>query len=298
MNSPTRTMLLALGLLSIGGAGLWPARAGYGSDHGDTPLLIGAGRHDGRISDLYAFTRGDHLVLIVCLDPTIPPEAQQYQFASDLRVRILIDNDSEVVFDDPDDLMIFGGTILEPHRIQQDVTLRVEFDESGAPALHASGISGPDCQQILLFTGLRDDPFIRGPRIGHNIAAIVIELPLDLVLGEQDTLLIWATSAVDDLSGPFQDMAGRALRSQFPENMVMNSMGPKRHEAVIGVPPDVMIYNTLWNAEFPNGRDLVDDVVDLVGNPRVLESDSPFPDENDVPFLDDFPYLAPPHPAP
>jgi hypothetical protein len=263
-------MLLALGLLSIGGAGLWPARAGYGSDHGDTPMLIGAGRHDGRISDLYAFTRGDYLVLIVCLDPTIPPEAQQYQFASDLRVRILIDNDSEVVFDDPDDLMIFGGTITEPHRIQQDVTLRVAFDESGAPALHTSGISGPDCQQILLFTGLRDDPFIRGPRIGHNIAAIVIELPLDLVLGGQDTLLIWATSAVDDL----------------------------RHEAVMGVPPDVMIYNTLWNAEFPNGRDLVDDIVDLVGDPRVLESDFPFPDENDVPFLDDFPYLAPPHPAP
>lgn len=298
MNSPTRTLLLLICLLSTLGAGLWSARPGYGSDHGDTPQLIGAGRHDGRITDLFAFTRGDRLVLIVCLDPTIAPQVEHHQFASDLRVKIAIDNDSEVVFDDLADLLTYGGTILEPHRIHEDLALSVEFDESGAPTLHTPGISGPDREQILLFTGLRDDPFIRGPRIGRNIAAIVVALPLELVRGGHDTLLIWATSAVDDVSGPFQDMAGRALRSQFPENMPMNSMGPKRHETVMGVPPDVMIYNTAWDVAFPNGRDLGDDVVDLVGDERVLLTDFPFPDANDVPFLDEFPYLAPPHPAP
>jgi hypothetical protein len=39
---------------------------------------------------------------------------------------------------------------------------------------------------------------------------------------------------------------------------------------------------------------LTDDVVDLVGDQRILGNDAPFPNENDVPFLNRFPYLAPP----
>ena len=59
--------------------------------------------------------------------------------------------------------------------------------------------------------------------------------------------------------------------------------------------PDVVIYNTALPAAFPNGRELVDDVVDLVGDPRVLMNDQPFPTANDVAFLTSFPYLAAPH---
>ena len=55
------------------------------------------------------------------------------------------------------------------------------------------------------------------------------------------------------------------------------------------VPPSVMIYDTWRPAAFPNGRELVDDVVDLVGEPGTLA--------NDAPFLAEFPYLAPPHPS-
>lgn len=290
--------IVTLAYLCVGGAGIWASEPCRAADHGDTPVLISAGRHDARITDLFAFTRGDQLVLIVSLDPSIPPGVQQYQFASDLRVKILIDNDSEVAFDDAADLEMFGGTILGPHKVQKDLALHVEFDMGGEPILETVGIPRRDREQILLFAGLRDDPFIRAPRTGRNIAAIVIELPLDVVLNDQDTLLIWATSAVDDLVGPFQDLAGRALRSQFPENFPMNSLAPKRHEKVMNVPPDVIIYDTLLPAAFPNGRELADDVVDLVGDPRVLNSDFPFPAENDLPFLDVFPYLAPPHPAP
>jgi hypothetical protein len=57
-----------------------------------------------------------------------------------------------------------------------------------------------------------------------------------------------------------------------------------------------MIYNTALPAVYPNGRALTDDVVDAVGDVRVLDNDSPFPSANDVPFLSAFPYLAPPHP--
>ncbi len=51
-----------------------------------------------------------------------------------------------------------------------------------------------------------------------------------------------------------------------------------------------MIYDVSRPAVFPNGRELTDDVVDLVGDPRVLIDNYPFPTENDVPFLTSFPY--------
>lgn len=282
-----------LGVLAIPILCATPTR---GSDHGDTPLLKEIGRHDARLTDLYAFARDDNLVLIVCLDPAVPADVTEYQFASDLTVNVFIDKDSKVTFDDPEDLATFGGTIVNPRKIKEDVVFRVRFDQEGSPELHTRGLSSPVRQNVTLFAGLRDDPFIRGPRIGRNIAAIVLQLPLEDVLADQDTLLIWATSKVEDIKGPFQDMVGRALRSQFPENDPMNVSSPRQHQKKMGVRPDVTIFDTSHTATFPNGRELTDDVVDLVGDPRVLANDDPFPDQNDLAFLDEFPYLAPPHP--
>ena len=149
---------------------------------------------------------------------------------------------------------------------------------------------------LNFFAGLRDDPFIRGPRQGRNIASIVLEVPLASVAAKQSTLLIWATTTVDDFEGPFQDLVGRSLRSMMPENGVMNLVQPRHQFHQMGVPPDVMVFNTALPAAYPNGRALPDDVVDLVGDGRVLSNDGPFPSANDLPFLSDFPYLAPPHP--
>ena len=286
-------ILGVLWLIGLNLAVVGPVRA---SDHGDTPLLIAAQRHDARLADLFAFTRGDNLVLIATLDPTIPSDATEYVFAPDLEVRILIDNDSEVTFDVPDDLAIFGGTVVEPQKIKKDIAFRIRFDEEGAPELNTNGLSGAAQQHITFFAGLRDDPFIRGPRIGRNIAAIVLELPLQDVLDDLDTLLIWATSKVEDINGPFQELAGRALRSQFLENDLMNTRRPRKHKKELGVTPDVVIFDISCPTAFPNGRELTDDVVDLVGDPRVLANDDPFPNENDLTFLNEFPYLAPPHP--
>ena len=67
---------------------------------------------------------------------------------------------------------------------------------------------------------------------------------------------------------------------------------------VLVVSTNPAIYDTARPAAYPNGRALTDDVVDLVGDPRVLETDGPlFPTENDMSFLPNFPYLAPPHVA-
>lgn len=267
----------------------------FASDHDDTPQLKNIGRHDARITDLYAFRRGLNLVLVLCTNPTIPTGVTEYLFPSDLTLRIFIDINSRVRFYNHHDLLEFGGTIMSPKKIREDIVFEITFDEDGSPLLRVEGLSRRVKKDIKFFAGLRDDPFIRGPRIGKNVAAIVIELPLSFVLEEHPTLLIWATSHVPEISGPMADLAGRALRSQFAENLAMNTMPPREQAVVMTVQPDVIIYDTTRHAAFPNGRKLTDDVVDLVGDPRVLSTDTPFPSKNDVPFLPWFPYLAPPH---
>lgn len=280
----------------------WSAVA---ADHGDTPLLTNLGRSDAKLTDLHVFVRGDKLVLAVSTNPAVPPSAADYVFPSDVVFKIFIDPRSEVSFDDTSNNEIHGGTVVRPDEIKPRVRVAIRLKAKGKPTIKVRGLKGegkgkdnkqPCC--IPFFAGLRDDPFIRGPRQGRNVGSIVLELPLNQVLRGRSTLLVWATSQIvdDEIPGPFQDLAGSALRSMFPENDLMNSESPWQHKALMGVAPDVVIYDTSLPAAFPNGRELADDVVDLVGDPRITGSDSPFPTTNDRPFLDGFPYLATPHP--
>ncbi len=271
------------------------AAPAFPSDHDDTPLLKEIARHDARITDLHAFTNGDRLVLVLATDPTVPPSVTTYLYPEDLHLWIDVDNDSEVRFDDPADAAAFGGTIVRPERIRPDVTFHVSF-ENGTPRLRTKGLSQAARASLRFFAGLRDDPFIRGPRIGRNVAAVVIDVPLASVLDRQPTLLVWARSRVPEIRGPIADLGARSLRSQFPENNALNTLPPREHLKKLGLKPDVVVYDTSRPAAFPNGRALTDDVVDLVGDARILATDTPFPSANDVAFLDEFPYLAPPHP--
>jgi len=263
------------------------------SDHSDVPQVNGVARQHANLTDLHAFVVGRNLVLALCSNPAIPRSAAGYVFPADVTFEINLDNHSPV---SPLDPYRMGGTIPEPDKIQEDVTFRIRFGEDGQPVVKTFARGRPTSVPIgNFFAGLRDDPFIRGPRIGRNSAAIVLEVPLAAVMKNQSTLLIWATSKVEEADGVFQDLAGRPLRSMMPENSAMNAMHPRHQYRLLGVPPDVMIYNTALPAAYPNGRALTDDVVDLVGDPRLLGNDAPFPSANDVPFLSAFPYLAPPH---
>ena len=266
------------------------------SDHSDVPSINGVARQDANLTDLHAFTVGDRLVIALSMNPAIPPSASSYVFPSDITFEINIDQNAAV---SPADPYGMGGTILNPERIHEDVTFRIKFGADGQPRVNTIVRGAPNSSVPILnfFAGLRDDPFIRGPRIGRNVASIVLEVPLAAVARTQSTLLIWATAAGENADAPFQDLAGRSLRSMFPENNACNVIHPRLQQRQLHVPPDVMIYDTVRPAAYPNGRALVDDVVDLVGDQRVLANDFPFPTENDVPFLSTFPYLAPPHPA-
>jgi hypothetical protein len=73
--------------------------------------------------------------------------------------------------------------------------------------------------------------------------------------------------------------------------------------------PDTIKYDATMPTGYPNGRALTDPVVDITlaavllklgpNQPLTTFADLPLnPPENDVPFLGEFPYLAPPHPAP
>lgn len=263
------------------------------SDHSDAPSMGTVLRQDANLTDLHAFVKGGNLVVSLCSNPAIPKSAINYVFPSDVTFEINIDTHSAVL---PEDNSL-GGTILDPDKVRQDVTVRVRFREDGSPRVQvlAHNAQMSRVEVANFFAGLRDDPFIRGPRQGRNVGAIVVELPLADLTTTQSTLLIWGTSKVAEFDGPFQDLAGRSLRSMMPENSDMNTMSPRHQKSVMGVMPDVMIFDTLRPAFFPNGRALEDDVIDMVGDARVLGNDAPFPTTNDLPFLPEFPYLAPPH---
>lgn len=267
------------------------------ADHGDTPLLTSIGRSDAKITDLHAFVNGSNLVLALSTNVNVPTSAATYTFPSDLVLTIHIDTDAAVSFADATANAVYGGKVLAPAEVSSNVRLKVKFKSDGTPVLMAKGVAEVWESQIAFFAGLRDDPFIRGNRAGRNVGSVVIEIPLAAINAPQSTLLVWATSKVDDVFGPFQDLAGRALRSMFPENDYMNTTSPSMHRGMMRVAPDVMILDTSKPATFPNGRALTDDVVDLVGDVRVTSTDSPFPSTNDLPFLNVFPYLANPHPA-
>jgi hypothetical protein len=264
------------------------------ADHGDMPgLATTFGRSDAQITDFFAFTRGDNLVLALCTDPAIPTTVTEYLYASDLTLDIYIDRHSKVRYDDPDDVEQFGGTIVRPEAVVSDCRLTITFDDDGTPRLKTTGIAQKYLRNAEFFAGLRDDPFIRTPRAGRNVASVVIELPLSAVAKRDETLLLWATTTVPSVNGPIGDHGGRALRSMFFAPTEINLLSPKQQFLQIGLVPDAVILNSGLPSGFPNGRVLTDDVIDLtVGT---LPGENPANSENDVPFLDDFPYLAPPH---
>jgi len=286
------TMILA----TILSAAFTDARPAAAADHADSPVIIGIGRNDARITDLHVFTKGDHLVILLSTNPALPPQQLTYALMPDVRFRVAIDNRSEVSFTDSFDLRHYGGTVRDPRHIKEHIELRVSGDENGAPELRVKGVSR---KHVAFQAGVFDDPFIRAQRNGRNIYGLAFEIPLDQVLKRSSTILVWA---VAELNGVQVELGARALRSQAIENDLLNVVDPADHERTLGLAPDVVIFDTARPPSFPNGRALEDDVVDRVaelgdGEQDLRGSEGPdFPTANDLPFNPAFPYFAAPHP--
>jgi len=164
---------------------------------------------------------------------------------------------------------------------------------------------------------------------GYNVSAIVVELPVSMLGGP--VLNVWATTVQpfrfknnsDGLfAGKQLDRVGNpavatalippdlkdAYNASKPENdganfagtivASLNSLGTSSENidilASVAV-PDVLTIDTSAPSSVPNGRGLSDNVVNIILS-LVLNSPgiSDGVDANDRPFLDEFPWLAPP----
>jgi hypothetical protein len=255
---------MLVGILSLS----LPLPSTLASDHTDTPLHIEAGRDDARLTDFWTFVQNGRLVMILGINPFLPAEVRQYVFPTDVTYSFFIDRDSSVSFNDPVLNAAFGGTVDRPINIREDITFNVTFDRFNRPLVEILGCSLTEAQRIRsrmrLFTGLRAEAFIFAPFVHNNIAAIVIDVPLADIKKDSDTLLLWGASKVDEFAGPFQELAGRTLNSQFDEKLALNFIHPSQHKAALGLNPDLVILNMAAPSRFPNGRRLQDDIVDLV----------------------------------
>lgn len=267
------------------------------SDHADTHRLGDLGRNDAKIADFYVFTKADNLVMIMTIAAKPADNLADFRFPDDVVYRFLIDRNAEVK-PDPNQRPpnLFGGIIDDPASIREDVVIEVTFsDDDADPRVGATGLrmSGEDL--IAVYAGVRDDPFIRGAvnRDKSDVAAIAISLPKKAVISSADrqTILAWSTTTIRrvDETNDMDELGARPYRSQSKHEL--NITHPSKHTRRFGVRPDVVIFDTARTARFPNGRALEDDVVDMLG----IKGHEPNPTMNDVPFLSDFPYLAPPH---
>jgi hypothetical protein len=203
-----------------------------------------------------------------------------------------------------------------------------------APVSFESEVHITTAGQYRFFAGLRSDPFFADP-IGFqndmqwtgqdffadkNVFGIVLELP-NTALGSSPQISLWARSMIP-VHGQLSpvNQVGRPGNNVFKGAATLNttpltqqrelflpqyaamfrSFGYSEGEA-IGLAqqwlPDILPYNYTRPDGYPNGRRLMDDVVDDLVS--LLTRGNPSTDlvEAHTDCLADFPYLGPPHPS-
>ncbi len=292
------------------------------SDHADAPLLD----RNLRISDLYAFqspTNSDNTVLILAVNPSASL-ANGTTFSSEGRYEFLIDNDADA---EPDVTYSVSFTATTPQGTQTLQVFRNNSAYGSGRTERNISITGGS----TLRAGLFDDPFFFDPSAldgspngfgdafrGRDVSAIVLEVPSS-ELGGPD-IGVWARTLI---GGSQQDRVGRPATSLIlslssnsfnqgdPVNDLANFGNAARArvrsrnggnvalatEVADMLLPDLITLDTSSSSSegFLNGRRLADNALDdtlsLVFNRPIDDG----VDENDVPFRNVFPYLAPAH---
>ena len=186
--------------------------------------------------------------------------------------------------------------------------------------------------QYQFFAGLRSEPFFADPDgfvdnmrwtgrdgwAGKNIFGIVLEVP-NSDLGSQPQIGIWGRTMalvhgtltpVNQMGRPGTNVFRRGCdtnsispaqqREQFSSQYVtmFKEFGYSEAEATtlaMGWLPDILPYNYMSAAGYPNGRQLTDDIVDNVVEIMTqgkMKDDLVHPHTN---YLAEFPYLGIPH---
>ncbi|PCC72088.1 protein of unknown function [Nannocystis exedens] len=126
-----------------------------------------------------------------------------------------------------------------------------------------------------------------------------------------------ASNPVEDAAGMWLSeiaMSVQFFHDSFDDDLMALGLVPATIDETVAqagpvIVPDTIKYDPSMPTGYPNGRALTDPVVDITlaavllklgpDQPLTLFADLPLnPPENDVPFKAEFPFLAPPHPAP
>jgi len=356
------------GLLAVAGIAMLTSVtfAGLASaaDHRDSPLNVSNSTAD--INDVYAFRspqNPNNLVVAISANPLIVPSdnASRGVFGDDVTFQIHVDVNGDLMDDATVDISKDGDSLV--------------FEGLGAPI--AAKITKPGeapvisrAGPITAFAGLRDDPFffdlagfqafLANPQVpakglrapgggdpvdafaGTNILAIVVELPIVALTGENTSttgaIKAWVSSERDgkridrmaipaintalipsgmkdafNAADPADDAADfretgigtidflrDVVDGLFGNEQDGGPLGDLTSEQVGGaLIPDIVTIDFSAPVQFPNGRQLTDDVIDaalgVVLNRGGAAGIGDGVGGNDKAFSNQFPYLADPH---
>jgi hypothetical protein len=243
------------------------------SDHADpVPPLKLKGLDDGLIglNGLFGFVDGDRLVVMVNVSRAIIDVSDQIGAGiKDTIYKVHFDTHTPVTFDNPTQLIRFGGTIAAANwpKIAPDasITFRIQKDPRGGVSVKrvvfqshpvATGLSNTDSIQYEV--GLFDDPFIFPAFNNKNTIAMIASIPLSSFKENPRNLLMWATAHRSD--GTQFDTVGRAGRTQQPRLDFLNTLPPSQHvPAVIEERNKDMMQKTFFKSLFKGEfKDFID----------------------------------------
>ena len=303
------------------------------SDHADP---IDLKEPESNLTDLFFYPSGDQMILILCIRRALttpgPYNLAPFEYA------VHFDLQSRVTFDSEEDRARYGGTIANPEGLRPNATIRFRLnDDATLKEQTFEGLKDPD--RIRVYTGVREDPFNFPRFFDRNTIAMVLSIPRSSFPEGQRDWILWGTAYKD---GEQIDHVGRSNRTQQARFDSLNVLPPNEHlpeimrllekwngvfttlnnfrepqpKAVAGLiqyvmqirkydlVPDVMIYTNRFPPQFPNGRQLLDDVAALTCQTgdcilqeiSFIEGGWPRRTVNDKPFLEEWPYLAEPYP--
>jgi hypothetical protein len=260
------------------------------SDHAD-PMWLAEDEQEANITGLFFFPDGDRMVAILDVRRSLvappPYNLEPYEY------NINMDFHSKVGLDNAEDVARYGGTVDKPDGISPDVTIKFRLNnDTSVKEQSFTGLKDP--QDIKVYTGVRDDPFIFPRFFKVNVITMVVSIPKTAFPEGVESLLLWATSKRVS-NGEQIDHVGRSNRTQLGRFEILNTLPPSQHVAAINeakgprdrlqnflkdwlpplanlnqlsgflirhydAAPDVMIFTTTRPPGFPNGRRLEDDV--------------------------------------